>query len=295
MTTSLAGARTSVTRLESASGLDRWVTPIRRSVQKLMPPGPVRDMLHGVPLGHAAHPTLVQASLGCFVSAGVLDVVGGPESRAASRTLVAAGLLSAPPALITGWTDWSELHEQQQRVGLVHAASNVIGLGLYAVSLAARLRGRSGRGWGFAGLSVMSVGGFLGGHLSFRQASGANHVEDVPHLVRPGWQDLCAAGDLPTDIPVRRVLSGGGNDDVPLMVIRRETSVVVLADRCSHLSAPLHEGKLTDDGCVVCPWHGSTFSLADGSVRRGPATAPAPVFDVRELEGRLQVRLPGAG
>jgi nitrite reductase/ring-hydroxylating ferredoxin subunit len=91
----------------------------------------------------------------------------------------------------------------------------------------------------------------------------------------------------------RRVL-GGDNDDVPLLVLRRGVEVTVLSDRCSHLSGPLHEGEL-DDGCVVCPWHGSTFRLTDGSVRRGPATAPVPAFDTRVSSGRVEVRLPGAG
>ncbi len=73
---------------------------------------------------------------------------------------------------------------------------------------------------------------------------------------------------------------------MPLLVLRRGGTVNVLSDRCSHLSGPLHEGEL-EDGCVVCPWHGSTFRLADGSVRRGPATAPVPAFDTRVSSGRV--------
>jgi nitrite reductase/ring-hydroxylating ferredoxin subunit len=72
--------------------------------------------------------------------------------------------------------------------------------------------------------------------------------------------------------------------------------VTVLSDRCSHLSGPLHDGELVEEEtCVECPWHGSVFSLADGSVRRGPATAPVHAFDVRVTAGRVEVRLPNAG
>ena len=267
--------------------------PVRDVVQAVLGPGAVRDTLQGVWLGHPVHPTLVQVSLGAFLSASVLDALPGKE--AASTTLVATGLASVAPAVVTGWADWSELHEQQQRVGLVHAAANVTGVALYALSLSGRLRGshRSGKALGLAGLGMLGLGGFLGGHLSFRQASGANHAEDVPHLVRPGWQNLCALDDLADGTMQRRVL-GGDNDDVPLLVLRRGATVTVLSDRCSHLSGPLHEGEL-DDGCVVCPWHGSTFRLADGSVRRGPATAPVHAFEVRVTAGRVEVRLPGAG
>jgi len=42
---------------------------------------------------------------------------------------------------------------------------------------------------------------------------------------------------------------------------------------------------------VICPWHGSTFRIADGAVVHGPATARQPVFDTRITEsGRVQVR-----
>jgi hypothetical protein len=55
-------------------------------------------------------------------------------------------------------------------------------------------------------------------------------------------------------------------------------------------------------GCVLagsatrcCPWHGSTFRVSDGTVARGPATAPQPVFRTRIADGNLQACLPGAG
>jgi nitrite reductase/ring-hydroxylating ferredoxin subunit len=37
------------------------------------------------------------------------------------------------------------------------------------------------------------------------------------------------------------------------------------------------------------------FRIADGSVARGPATAPQPAFEVREVGGAIQICLPGAG
>jgi nitrite reductase/ring-hydroxylating ferredoxin subunit len=284
-----------VVSLESDERLDPLVSPLRDAVQKLLPPGRVRDVLQGVWLGHPVHPTLVQVSLGAFLSASVLDALPGNEN--ASTALVATGLVSVTPAAVTGWADWSELHEQQQRVGLVHAAANLSGVALYGLSLTSRLRGAhgTGRALGMAGLGLLSLGGFLGGHLSFRQASGANHAEEVPHLVQPGWQDVCALDDLPEGSMQRRLL-GDDNGDVPLLVLRRGAAVTVLSDRCSHLSGPLHEGELTDGArCVVCPWHGSVFRLDDGSVAHGPATAPVPSFETLVTDGRVQVRLPGAG
>ena len=40
---------------------------------------------------------------------------------------------------------------------------------------------------------------------------------------------------------------------------------------------------------------GSTFRVSDGTVARGPATAPQPNFRTRIADGTLQACLPGAG
>jgi nitrite reductase/ring-hydroxylating ferredoxin subunit len=77
-------------------------------------------------------------------------------------------------------------------------------------------------------------------------------------------------------------------------VIRDGDGIHVLACRCSHLSGPLPDGDY-HDGCLTCPWHGSTFRVADGTVARGPATAPQPAFISRAADGILQACLPGAG
>ncbi len=62
-----------------------------------------------------------------------------------------------------------------------------------------------------------------------------------------------------------------------------------LANRCSHRGGPLANGELSD-GCVTCPWHGSTFRLADGKVVRGPAASSQPVWEARVTDGKVEVR-----
>jgi nitrite reductase/ring-hydroxylating ferredoxin subunit len=273
-----------ISRLEQAARLDPVVSAGQR-VARLIPPGKVRDVLHGVWLGHPLHPLLVQAAAGAWLSAGVLDVAGDPET---AQLLAAVGLAAAAPAVVSGAADWSEQHEQQMRVGVVHAAANAVAISLYGASLATS-GPRLSRALRFSGLAAMSASGLLGGHISFRLAGGANHAEDVPHVVTPGWHYLMVAADLPEDQPVRQVVG-----EVPVVAVRTAGQVHVLADRCSHMSGPLSDGDLAD-GCLTCPWHGSVFRLADGSVARGPATAPQPAFEVREVGGAIQVCLPDAG
>ncbi|SDL56302.1 Rieske 2Fe-2S domain-containing protein [Nonomuraea jiangxiensis] len=267
-------------------------TPVRvlaKTVRQRVRPAWLRDLLHGVPIGKPLHPPLATVSLGCWLSAAVLDVADADPR--ASRLLLATGIANALPTAAAGLTDWSSLHREQQRVGFVHMLSNMVALGLFSASLLARLRGqeRPGRLLSFAGLGVGTLGAYLGGHLAYRQAAGANHAPQVTHLVPLGWHDLCLLRDLPDGRPVARRLGY-----IQLFVLRRGEAVTVLGDRCPHLAGPLHQGRLIVEGgdaCVVCPWHGSTFRLADGSVKHGPATAPAPMFETRiRRDGTIQVR-----
>jgi nitrite reductase/ring-hydroxylating ferredoxin subunit/uncharacterized membrane protein len=274
-----------ISRLEQDSRLDGAVSAGQR-VARLIRPGKVRDVLHGVWLGHPLHPVLIQVTTGAWLSASILDFTSADDR--AARRLAAAGIGAAVPAALAGAADWSEQHEQQMRVGVIHAAGNIVAVGLYAASLARR-GPRAGRVLRLAGLAAVSASGLLGGHISFRLAGGANHAEEVPHLVEPGWQHLMLASDLPEGKPVRQMLG-----EVPVVAVRTGDAIYVLADRCSHMSGPLSDGELAD-GCLICPWHGSVFRITDGSVARGPATAPQPAFEVREAGGAIQVCLPGAG
>jgi nitrite reductase/ring-hydroxylating ferredoxin subunit len=274
-----------LSRLEQAEELDRVVSPMQK-VARAVRPTAVRDALHGVWLGHPVHPVLAQASMGAWLSAGLLDLWG--DSDDAARRLAGAGLLMSAPTVLAGTVDWAEQHEQQMRTGVVHAVANLTAVGLYGASLLASTKARR-RVLRFAGLAAVSAGGALGGHIAFHQAGGANHAESIPHLVEPGWHELGALEEFPEGRPARRLL-----DEVALLVVRRGGDADVLADRCSHMSGPLSDGEL-GDGCVTCPWHGSVFRLSDGSVVHGPATAPQPAFETDVRDGALWVRLPGAG
>ncbi|MFJ6377696.1 Rieske 2Fe-2S domain-containing protein [Pseudarthrobacter oxydans] len=295
-----------VTRLEDAEWLDPVSKKVRKVVKRAIRPKWARDVLHGVPIGHPVHPLAVQVPMGAWISAAVLDALPGNDK--ASALLIGVGTGAAVPSAVAGFTDWTQLHPQQQRVGLVHAAANITATGLYAASLVARARGSRGGGkvLAYLGLAVVGAGGFLGGHLTYRQAAGVNHSEEIPHRFPSGWQPLAALADLP-DGKLHKIVVA----EIPLLAYREGDSVSVLSDVCSHLSGPLHEGKVKggrlqdrvdqnggpgdgSDPCVVCPWHGSTFSLRTGEVQAGPATARQPLFETRVSGGLVEVCLPGA-
>ncbi|MCC3654958.1 MULTISPECIES: Rieske 2Fe-2S domain-containing protein [Streptomyces] len=276
-----------VDRLERTEELDPTIDWLRGRIRRL-PLGPLRDALHGRWLGHPLHPVLVQVPIGAWLSAAVLDLL--PGERREADALVLLGLSGAGPAAVAGWVDWAELQKPQMRVGLPHSVSNAVGVLLYAGSFAARRAGLRGLGrtLGFAGLTVVGIGGALGGHMAYRQASGANHAEDVPHRMPPGWHPVGDMAQFPAEQPVRRRVG-----EVDVVVVREPGGDVhVLADRCTHMGGPLSEGEVAD-GCITCPWHGSAFRLSDGWNVRGPATAPEHSFETRVVGGRLEIRLSG--
>ena len=101
-----------------------------------------------------------------------------------------------------------------------------------------------------------------------------------------GWHEVARLDEL-LDREVRRTTVGR----TELILWRHPTTGAVVAQEawCPHAWADLKGARVTDDGCIECPWHGSRFG-PDGTVRSGPATRPQPTFDVRVKGERIQVR-----
>lgn len=272
-------------RLEKAEALDGAAGAARDTVSRLLTNQTLKDALHGVWLGHSLHPALAQLTLGSYTSAAILD--GLRAGRRESSALIAVGLASTLPTVAAGWADYADGHEEQQRVGIVHAATNGAAVALFATALVQRSRGGEGRWASVLGGAVAGIGAWLGGHLAYRQALGPNQSEAVPHTGPDGWQPIGALAELPDATAVRRRAG-----EVEVLVVRRGDGVSVLSDRCPHLSAPLHEGGLDcATGQITCPWHGSVFRIDDGAVVHGPATAPVPGFATRVVDGVVQARV----
>lgn len=279
-----------LTKLEQASALDRVGDRLQRAVQATLRPQRVRDALHGVWLGHPLHPAMVQVPVGLWISAAVVDLL--PGQRRAATALVGLGTASAVPAAVAGLNDWASLTRDQRRVGLVHAASNVVGVALYAGSLAARLNGRHGLGRALAylGLSAASSGAYLGGHLAYKQGAQTTQSVSELHRISDGWHSVADLATLPQRQLVTREV-----DDVSVILYRHGDDVTVMLERCPHQSGPLGQGEVQEvDGhdCVVCPWHGSTFRLNGGEVVHGPSANDQQMLPTRVVDGVLETRLP---
>jgi uncharacterized membrane protein len=164
-------------KLEGATALDRVVSAVRPLADALVADPTRRDLLRGAWLGHALHPVLTDVPIGLWTSALVLDLAGGRGARPAAQRLVGLGVLSAAPTALTGWAEWSGIGHREQRVGVVHAVSNVVAVGLFATSWRARRADRHGQGvaLGLAASSALGLGGFLGGHLVAARKVASRH------------------------------------------------------------------------------------------------------------------------
>jgi nitrite reductase/ring-hydroxylating ferredoxin subunit len=272
-----------VRRLEGTAVLDAVADPVAGVVSKLVGPRLVRNVLSGTNLGHPLHPALTDLPIGAWGMATLLDR-GGPRCEPGADLLVGAGVVAALPTAVAGLNDWSDTIGPERRVGVVHAMANVTALGLYVGSLLARQAGRrrAGKALAGAGLSVLVIGAYLGGHLSFARAVNVNRTafEDRPR----DWTPVLSEAQL-GEGQHRRVSADGA----PVLVARVAGQVWALANTCSHAGGPLDEGTVRD-GCVVCPWHGSTFRLTDGEIVRGPASTPQPSYETRVRDGKIELR-----
>jgi uncharacterized membrane protein len=134
-------------------------------------------------LGHPVHPPAVHAPLGLWAAAAAWDAAalatGRPELWTLSFGCPALGCLAALPALATGFLDFLVLErEEAESTARWHMVLMAACWLLYAASAAVRggwtapEHAAWAAGLQFAGLAVLSVGGWLGGRLVYTYGAG---------------------------------------------------------------------------------------------------------------------------
>ena len=271
--------------------LDSWAKgiqgPLASAIRETGPSGQLlKDLLHGVWLGHPLHPMLTDVPIGAWTAGVALDMMRQDDSADAAFAL---GALGALPTALSGTADWLEITDEPRRVGFVHAILNIAALGLIVLSLRARLTGRRALGVGLStsGFALASLAGWLGGELVYRQGSSVSRTAFEPPVT--DFQIAADADSLRDGVLTAASVRVDGQD-VTVVLLKRGHEVLALSGTCTHAGGPLAEGKLIGDDCVQCPWHRSQFSMRDGEVRQGPATIAQPVFEPRIREGKVEVR-----
>jgi nitrite reductase/ring-hydroxylating ferredoxin subunit/uncharacterized membrane protein len=250
----------------------------------------LRDVLHGTKiLGHPLHPALTDVPLGAWSVGVVADIVAHYFHQippVAGDFALLVGFLSGLAAGAAGYTDFHDTFSQERRVAMTHGLTMTLILVLDFVSLLVRFTGGNRAvavAIAIVALLLALFGAYLGGHLTFGFGTMVNHnafSEGPSEFVAVGKRADFEEGKLV------KVDAGG----MPVLVVRLNGQLNAIGNTCSHAGGPLNEGTLNRDE-VTCPWHASVFCVRDGRVRHGPATFDQPHFEVRELAGRVEVKL----
>lgn len=273
--------------------------PIEERLQQLVqksfasggePGQAMKNFLNGTWLGEPLHVVLTDVPIGAWTVALVFDALdlmsNKHEFAVAADASIGIGLIGAVGAAVTGVNDWQDTDAPARRIGMIHGLLNISATALFVTSLVLRKKKSRTSGRVFAGLgyAVMSVAAHLGGKMVYEHRVGVDRTDGEAFP-----QDFVAVmpeSDLTEAKPTRAEHNG-----VPILLVRSGDRIFALAETCSHFSGPLSEGKLVGDS-IVCPWHGSRFSLEDGRVIDGPAVHPQPCLQVRVLNGQIEIRKP---
>ena len=269
--------------LEAQAG---WADPLGKlfvaifaAIYKPVPA--IKDLLNGVWFGHPLHPAITDVPIGAYVVALILDLSG---QRAAATAAIGVGIVFMLLAALAGYADYIDLEGKSRRFGTVHSSLMLVALVFYLVSFVMRLGAVPSptEVWlSVIGFVIVISSAYVGGELVYNLGTQVDR-----HAWRGGgtkWTALDVT-EVAADKPVKA--KAGAQT---LVVVRRGKGIDALHDVCAHQGCSLSEGKIVGD-TIECQCHGSRYRLRDGLVVRGPAVFDQPHFEVREAEGKLEVR-----
>jgi nitrite reductase/ring-hydroxylating ferredoxin subunit/uncharacterized membrane protein len=277
-------------------GLSNGIASVMDGVYRpLGSPGKLlQDFLNGSWLGHSLHAVLVDIVIGGATSALLLDILGGffgvDGLETAATWVLGLASLSALGAILTGLTDYKDTapNSAERDVTGLHGLINIVATVLFAVSLVLRLGGSHDAGfwWLLAGYLIVSIGGYIGGHVVFKYGYMVNHNAFSKGKRAKEFTPVLAVAELPEEVPTKVAFG-----TTAVMLVRRGDVVHALRETCSHAGGPLSKGELKGD-TITCPWHFSTFRITDGSVAHGPAGSRQAWYRARVSDGQVELQGP---
>jgi nitrite reductase/ring-hydroxylating ferredoxin subunit/uncharacterized membrane protein len=254
----------------------------------------LQDFLNGSWLGHSLHAVLVDIVIGAATAALLLDLLrmffGVEGLETAATWVLGLAWLSALGAILAGLTDYKDTapsSAERDSAGL-HGLINIVATVVFTVSLVQRLgSAHDGAFWSLLiGYLVVSVGGYIGGHIVFKYGYMVDHNAFSRGKRAKEFTPVIAAADVPEETPTKVAFGS-----TAVLVVRRGDVVHALKESCSHAGGPLSEGELRGE-TITCPWHFSTFRLADGAVVHGPATSRQVSYRARINAGQVELQGP---
>ena len=121
-------------------------------------------------LGHPSHPVFTDLPIGFWTSAWFLDLLPGrTDTATAARRLIALGVLSTVPAVVSGLGDASNLKRGERRLSAAHGGLNVAATAAFAMSWWMRRTETTGRARivCHVGATLATAAAAIGGRLAF--------------------------------------------------------------------------------------------------------------------------------
>lgn len=99
------------------------------------------------------------------------------------------------------------------------------------------------------------------------------------------WVDIGSLAELESTSRLE-----GDVDGFRVRVAKVGGTLYAFEDRCTHDDSPFDDAPIED--CeIICPRHGARFSLQSGEALSPPAYEPLRIFEARESDGRVLVRV----
>lgn len=253
--------------------------------------------------GHPIHPILIGFPIAFFTGTLLFDILGlWSDNREflgiafyLEITGVCFALLAAVPGVIDYFFTVPPKSSAKKRASM-HGLLNLTMVVLFFIAWMNREKDAFPPYWIIglqaAGFIMMLFSGWMGGTLVYRNQIGVDpryahagkwkeaYFEESGAPVRVGAADELKPNQM-------KLLHIGGKR---IVLARTAEKYVAFDDRCPHKGGSLAGGSMMC-GIVQCPWHGSQFSVTDGSIAAGPAIEKINTYIISEKEGGLYLSL----
>jgi uncharacterized membrane protein/nitrite reductase/ring-hydroxylating ferredoxin subunit len=253
--------------------------------------------------GHPIHPILVTFPIAFFIGTFFCDVMVITNENmlfhGIAKYLEMAGIVTALLAALPGSLDYFNTvppDSSAKKRATQHGLLNITLLLVFTFALLLRrnpevdflyvllLEG--------AGVIILSVSGWLGGTLVYRNQIGVDHR----YAEAGKWQEEKI--EESTNVFELHYLHKLKVNQMKLMHLngkrivigRTETGFSAFEDSCTHRGGTLADGVMIC-GTVQCPWHGSQFDVNTGQVNAGPAKEKIKTFRIETVEDKYYLHL----